>query len=223
MPTITRLMSSTALALVLSLSATGRTDAGGMPPPPPPNDWVKIKALASTDVVQFIQALPHDPQMLGGHAAHVRTKAYGPAFTPTRFSSLDGTPLAGRLASHPGALRRPGVVLVHGFRQTKDRKFVVELAELFARNGWHVLAIDLRGHGESRPLSPAPITHGWKEAEDMGDRLVWTLPRVAGGKTTAGPFVAVVDVSGLKAGPLPAAASVTPGTALVQDVTLQKE
>jgi acetyl esterase/lipase len=104
----------------------------------------EVRAPASTDIIQFIQALPHDPHLLGPVAAHVRMKAYGPGFSAARVSSLDGTPLAGRIGG-PALKPRPGVVLVHGFRQTKDRKFVVELAELLARNGWRVLAIDLRG------------------------------------------------------------------------------
>jgi predicted alpha/beta-fold hydrolase len=144
MPTMTRLIGSTALAFVLSICATGNTDAGDVPDTPPPEDWVKIRAPASTDIIQFIQALPHDPHLLGPVAAHVRMKAYGPGFSAARVSSLDGTPLAGRIGG-PALKPRPGVVLVHGFRQTKDRKFVVELAELLARNGWRVLAIDLRG------------------------------------------------------------------------------
>jgi predicted alpha/beta-fold hydrolase len=81
--------------------------------------------------------------------------------------AADGTPLAARIAIHHDGRPRPGIVLVPGMAQTKDVKFVVELAELFARNGWHVLAIDLRGHGESRNLSPAMTTLGWKETEDV--------------------------------------------------------
>src|SRR5262249_37107998 len=58
-------------------------------------------------------------------------------------------------------------VLVPGFTQTTSHKYIVELSDLFQRNGWNVLAIDLRGHGVSRTLSPAMITGGWKEAGDV--------------------------------------------------------
>jgi alpha-beta hydrolase superfamily lysophospholipase len=83
------------------------------------------------------------------------------------FSAADGARLAGVIARHGDNRPRPGIVLVPGMTQTKDLKFMVEVAELFARNGWHVLAIDLRGHGRSRRLSPALITMGWKETEDV--------------------------------------------------------
>jgi hypothetical protein len=64
-------------------------------------------------------------------------------------------------------------------------------------------------------------------------RLTWIIPRLAGGKTTAGPFVAVVDVSAAKRGALEARAWITTaegqesGTeknaaAFVQHVTLDR-
>jgi alpha-beta hydrolase superfamily lysophospholipase len=68
---------------------------------------------------------------------------------------------------HQDGKARPGVVLAHGFTETKNQKYIVELSTLLYQNGWHVLAIDLRGHGESRSLSPALITSGWKEADDI--------------------------------------------------------
>jgi hypothetical protein len=74
-----------------------------------------------------------------------------------------------------------------------------------------------------------PVRYRWVRVEGLGRcasegvRLTWSLPRPAGGKVTAGPVVAAVDVSDLKPGPLPAAASVEPGAALTQDVTLQKQ
>src|SRR5207245_7556781 len=61
----------------------------------------------------------------------------------------------------------PGVVLAHGFTETKNQKYIVELSALPHQNGWHVLAIDFRAHGDSRKLSQAPITFGWKEADDI--------------------------------------------------------
>lgn len=44
--------------------------------------------------------------------------------------------------------RPPGVVLVHGF--TADREIMSMLARKIAQNGYGVLAIDVRGHGENR-------------------------------------------------------------------------
>jgi len=37
----------------------------------------------------------------------------------------------------------------------------------------------------------------------------WTVPRLAGNKSTAGPFVAVIDVSGVKPGAFEARAWIT--------------
>jgi predicted alpha/beta-fold hydrolase len=54
-----------------------------------------------------------------------------------------------------------------GLQRRRIRKYIVELSALLHQNGWHVLAIDFRGHGDSRKLSQAPITFGWKEADDI--------------------------------------------------------
>jgi dienelactone hydrolase len=48
----------------------------------------------------------------------------------------------------PQAQRPPGVVLVHGF--TADRETMSTLARWIAGNGYAVLAIDVRGHGNNR-------------------------------------------------------------------------
>jgi hypothetical protein len=56
-----------------------------------------------------------------------------------------------------------------------------------------------------------------------GNRLSWTIPRLSGGKTTAGPFVAVVDVSDLKPGRFAATVAVAQEGATLQEVTLEKK
>jgi pimeloyl-ACP methyl ester carboxylesterase len=48
----------------------------------------------------------------------------------------------------PPERRPPGVLLIHGF--TGDRVGLSTLARRLARNGYGVLAIDLRGHGANR-------------------------------------------------------------------------
>jgi hypothetical protein len=69
----------------------------------------------------------------------------------------------------------------------------------------------------------ARLAHCYLGAEGLGrcardgNRLTWTLPRPSGGKTTAGPFVAVVDIAGLKPGRFAATAWVER-----QEVTLEK-
>jgi dienelactone hydrolase len=59
----------------------------------------------------------------------------------------------------PLAERPPAVVLVHGF--TADRETMSSLARKIAQNGYGVLAIDLRGHGENRnPFSSSEAAPG---------------------------------------------------------------
>jgi hypothetical protein len=53
--------------------------------------------------------------------------------------------------------------------------------------------------------------------------LTWTIPRLSGGKTTAGPFVAVLDVSSLKPGRFGATVSVAQEVVTPQEVTLEKK
>ena len=167
MRTSGRLLLVTLLAF-LSGSAVGTRPAraGGVPMPEAlPPYWITIRPGPGAEILQFLKTIPQDPNLLGVRAALFRTKEYGYTFTRTTFSSLDGTPLIGRWAAQRYA--RPGVVLVHGFSQSKDHKFIVELAELFSGNGWSVLAVDLRDHGETRRASKAPMTNGWKEADDI--------------------------------------------------------
>ena len=157
-----------ALLAMLGISFAGLrlVGAGGVPPPEAlPPYWIAIKPGPSEEILKFLRTIPQDPNPLGVRAAHFRTKAYPDSFTRTTVTSLDGTTLVGRWAVHRSP--RPGLVLVHGFSQSKDQKYIVELADLFARNGWHVLAIDLRDHGETRQASKAPYTEGWKETDDI--------------------------------------------------------
>jgi Serine aminopeptidase, S33 len=156
-----------ALALVLALSASWQPAHGGGVPDKLPPDWVTASPGPGAEIVQFILKLPQDPNPLGVPVSHGRAQTYPQNFAATTVRALDGTLLAGRWALIHDGRPRPGVVLVPGSTQSKDLKFIVELAELFWRNGWHVLAIDLRANGESRRLSGAMYTGGWKEPDDV--------------------------------------------------------
>jgi hypothetical protein len=78
----------------------------------------------------------------------------------------------------------------------------------------------------------ARLDHCWLGAEGLGrcstdgSRLSWSLPRLSGGKTTAGPFGAVVDVSALPPGRFEATVRIDhPVLQLVtvrQEVSLEK-
>ncbi len=156
------------LFAMLAASSAGLppVGAGGVPPPAAlPPYWLAIKPGPGEEILKFLKTIPQDPNPLGVRAALFRTQTYPDSFTRTTLSSLDGTTLVGRWAVHRSP--RPGVVLAHGFSQSKDQKYIVELADLFARNGWHVLAIDFRDHGETRQASKAPYTEGWKETDDV--------------------------------------------------------
>jgi predicted alpha/beta-fold hydrolase len=160
------------LACVIVLVSAGialDARAGAIPSPvPAQHDWHSIViAPGGNDIVAALEKIPHDANPLGVNVAHLRTKAYPSNFYKTSFRAADGTPLAGMLTAHQDERPRPGLVLVAGTSQTKDLQFMVELAELFSRNGWHVLTIDPRGHGDSRDLSPALSTMGWKETQDV--------------------------------------------------------
>ena len=157
-----------ALLAMLSASAAGARPAaaGGVPMPEAlPPYWITVKLGPGAEILEFLKTIPQDPNPLGVRTAHFRIKEYPYTFAHTTFSSLDGTPLVGRWIGQ--RYPRPGVVLVPGFTQSKDHKFIVELADLFSRNGWSVLAFDLRDHGETRRASRAPVTNGWKEADDI--------------------------------------------------------
>ena len=160
--------SARALTVILVLALARWGGSGGFSETIP-TDWVAVTPGPGAEIVQFIKDLPHDANPLGVRAAHRRTKPTPATFRDVRFTATDGTPLAGILGLGPNAdtMPHPGVVLVPGFTQTANQKYIVELAELFQRNGWNVLAIDLRGHGVSRTLSSAMITDGWKEAGDI--------------------------------------------------------
>lgn len=83
------------------------------------------------------------------------TRSEEPSTTtlPTRVS-FDGE--AGRLSAvwHPRPTTAPVVVLVHGYASKAVDLWPV--APTFAAAGWHVLALDLRGHGESDPSTTRP-------------------------------------------------------------------
>src|SRR5215510_5429861 len=165
----TRTRWSAALLTALLVLTLARSGGSGGISDTIPTDWVAIAPGPGAEIVQFIKDLPHDANPLGVRPAHQRTKATPATFRAVRFTATDGTPLAGilGLGLNADTTPRPGIVLVPGYSQTTNHKYIVELAELFQRNGWNALAIDLRGHGISRTLSSAMITGGWKEAGDV--------------------------------------------------------
>ena len=93
---------------------------------------------------------------------------YPPSFKPVLFSSLDGTPLVGRVALHGDGQARPGLVFCHGVFGSKNESYIRSVSlKAFRKWGFNVLAVDLRGFGRSARFSMALPTGGWKEGEDI--------------------------------------------------------
>ncbi len=93
---------------------------------------------------------------------------YPDNFEKVVFPSLDDTPLVGALGLHRDGRKHPGVVFCHGFHGSKSKNYIMEAAlKAFLEWDYSVLALDLRDFGESRDLSHAPSTGGWKEGQDI--------------------------------------------------------
>lgn len=100
--------------------------------------------------------------VVGGHrGAHVDVTV----------PSADGTRLAGTWLPGP-AVDAPAVVLAHGFAAHRRKPAYARLAEGLAAHA-HVLAIDLRGHGDS----DGRTTLGDREAHDVAGAVAWLRTR----------------------------------------------
>jgi dipeptidyl aminopeptidase/acylaminoacyl peptidase len=75
------------------------------------------------------------------------------------FTTADGVEISGWYI--PGT-RPEGVILVHGIHA--NRGYLIPQAEILAGAGYHVLLIDLRGHGYS---GGRLMTYGYREAWDV--------------------------------------------------------
>ncbi len=141
-----------------------------------------------SEVMRDLKEIPFKPKPLGGRTSTSIgfTKDVLPMFLDTQpatacklypyprdfrsltFPSLDGTPLAGRLALHGDDKPRPGLVFCHGVFGSKNQDYIRSIAvKAFRDWDYNVLALDTRGFGESRYLSGAMVTGGWKEGEDV--------------------------------------------------------
>lgn len=79
----------------------------------------------------------------------------GTVLEQLHFSSLGGARLGAYLLSRRDGVRRPLLVHTHGYG---DR---CEVRWEWARAGFHVLGVDIRGFGRSRTALPAPSPYGW--------------------------------------------------------------
>ena len=102
-----------------------------------------------------------------------------------------------------------------------------------------VVKILERNHGSSTVRGPIDVhldlpagaklgvcwlgAEGFGRCEKEGDRLTWTFPRLVGGNTTAGLFVATIDVSNLKPGTFEATAWINQPAIVRQQLLLEKK
>lgn len=88
-------------------------------------------------------------------------------FRRVTITSLDGTPIAAEVATRDDR-DRPGLVVVHGtFGSSGHSIYANPAIQAFADWGFNVAVVDLRGWGRSSALSDAPMSGGWREAEDV--------------------------------------------------------
>jgi fermentation-respiration switch protein FrsA (DUF1100 family) len=92
----------------------------------------------------------------------------GLEFEEVRIQSQDGLSLSAWWVETPGAKR--AALLVHGWGGAKDDAHVLATASVYARAGYSVLMLDLRGHGES---APARRTLGLREVRDARAAVAW--------------------------------------------------
>jgi predicted alpha/beta-fold hydrolase len=148
----------------------------------------KDNGKSLSEVMRSLKKIPFEPKPFGGRlstsigftadvlpmlldtqpATACKLYPYPRTFHPVVFASLDGTPLAGVLALHKDGKPRPGIVFCHGVFGSKNNNYVRSVAvKAFRDWDYNVLALDTRGFGESRYLSNAMVTGGWKEGEDL--------------------------------------------------------
>jgi fermentation-respiration switch protein FrsA (DUF1100 family) len=91
----------------------------------------------------------------------IAPQEFGLPFEDLQLTSSDGLSLRAWLvpAQSPNGA---GMILVHGLGA--NRSALLPTAEILHRNGYHVLLLDLRGHGESEGDQ---ITYGYLEALDV--------------------------------------------------------
>ena len=95
-------------------------------------------------------------------------RSVGLPYEEAGLRSEDGVRLAAWWMEAAGSDR--AAVLVHGFGGDKSNEQILQTARLYAEGGYSVLALDLRGHGES---GGARRTLGYREVRDVQAALAW--------------------------------------------------
>ena len=94
----------------------------------------------------------------------------GLEYRDVSFESTDGVHLAAWWIPPPDEGSSRAAVLVHGWEGDKSDLHIVETSQVYARAGYGVLMLDLRGNGES---GDERRTLGYKETRDVHGALAW--------------------------------------------------
>ncbi len=146
--------------------------------------WTVLKRLT----VAVPLALPITYLAIGAMAANALTvpkRQFNWQNTPGRFNlafeevrfpaRVDGVQIAGWYIPSQGSDR--AVVLVHGRDASRTFEFdggFVDLAAMLQRGGYHILMIDLRGHGQSED---GRYSFGLNERRDVEGAADWLLKK----------------------------------------------
>jgi fermentation-respiration switch protein FrsA (DUF1100 family) len=105
------------------------------------------------------------------HQPPERTPAnVGLEYCDVSFESTDGVHLAAWWIPPPDEGSSRAAVLVHGWEGDKSDLHIVETSQVYARAGYGVLMLDLRGNGGS---GDERRTLGYKETRDVHGALAW--------------------------------------------------
>ena len=98
-------------------------------------------------------------------------ESVGLRYREVGFEGTDGVPLAAWWVPPPrDEIPRRAAVLVHGWGGDRSDAYALKTAPLYARAGYGVLMLDLRGHGSS---GGERRTLGYKEVRDVRGALSW--------------------------------------------------
>ena len=117
-------------------------------------------------LVVFVMTSPHR------RAPEATPTEAGLAYEDVELRSTDGVRLSGWWM--PAGDSRRAALLVDGWGGDKSNEHVLKTAPIYHREGYNVLAIDLRAHGES---GGGRRTLGYRETRDVLGALAWLRGR----------------------------------------------
>ena len=128
--------------------------------------FLAASALAAGRLIwRYVKKLPEistDPQ------APESVAGYGLAYQTVTIQSTDGLDLSAWWV--PGAGSSRTAILVHAWGENKRHPYVAGTAGIYNQAGFNVLALDLRGQGDSDGHRP---TAGYQEVKDVLGALRW--------------------------------------------------